>query len=59
MPVVLRDDFEVCDSVATISYNILDDKFLELLDGRNYYDARGHLKTLDYNKDKDLIGKIV
>lgn len=55
----LREDYEKCDSVATVEYRINDDTFLKLLDGRYYYDARGNMKLLDYKKDKDLIGKIV
>lgn len=55
----LRDDYEICDSIQTIDYHILDDQFLLMLNGRNYYDENGELRTLDYNTDKHLIGKVV
>ena len=56
---VLRQDYDTCDSIATIDYHILDDTFLKLLNGRYYYDNHGELKLLDYKKDKHLIGKII
>ena len=31
----------------------------DMLNGRYYYDAHGYLKQLDYDTDKDLIGKVV
>ena len=55
----LREDLEPCDSVIPVTYHINDDEFLSKLDGRYYYDARGNMKYLDYNKDKHLIGKYV
>ena len=55
----LREDYETCDSILTIDYYIKTDEFLKLLDGRNYYDARGNMKTLNYKTDKDLIGKVI
>lgn len=59
MSSTLREDYENCDTIATIDYYIKTDEFLKLLDGRYYYDARGNMKLLDYQKDKDLIGKMV
>lgn len=55
----LRHDYEVCDSAHYIEYEIKNDKFLLLLNGRYYYDTDGTVKQLDYQKDKHLIGKIV
>lgn len=55
----LREDNEMCDSISTIHYTINDDLFLKMLNGRYYYDAHGYLKQLDYDTDKDLIGKVV
>ena len=55
----LREDYETCDTIATIDYYIKTDEFLKLLDGRYYYDARGNMKILDYKTDKNLIGKVV
>ncbi len=56
---ILRQDNEMCDSVATVDYDINNDTFLSLLDGRYYYDEIGEMKLLDYKKDKKLIGKKV
>lgn len=58
-PGYLRNDYETCNSVQYITYTILDDNFLNLLDGRWYLDTRGKLHLLDAKKDKDLIGKKV
>ena len=55
----LREDYEMCDTIATVDYHIKDDQFLKLLNGRYYYDARGNMLLLDYENDKHLIGKIV
>lgn len=55
----LREDYEFCNSVNFITYNIKDDTYLRLLDKRYYYDSKGRLKLLNYKKDKDLIGKMV
>lgn len=55
----LRDDYEECDSIATVDYYIVNDDFLKLLDGRVYYDADGNEKTLVYETDKHLIDKMV
>lgn len=55
--VVLRQDHEICDSTRTITYHIKDERFLEMLDKRNYYDDRGNMHMLDYKKDHHLIGK--
>lgn len=56
---VLRSDFEMCDSIETIDYHIINDEFLRLLNGRYYYDSRGNLQYIDYEKDKDKIGKVL
>ena len=58
-PSVLRKDYEMCDSTAYVEYLIKDETFLELLDKRYYYNTRGEMKLLNYNTDKDLIGKVV
>lgn len=50
---------ECCDSVGYILYNIRDDLFLKLLNGRYYYDQYGNMKLLNYKQDKHLIGKVV
>ena len=55
----LREDYETCDTIATIDYYIKTDEFLKLLNGRYYYDSRGNMKILDYKTDKHLIGKVV
>ena len=59
MSSTLREDYENCDSIATVDYYIKTDEFLKLLDGRYYYDARGNMKLLNYKQDKHLIGKMV
>lgn len=56
---ILRKDYEMCDSSAFVEYRIHNDTFLKLLDKRYYYDTRGELKLLNYQRDKHLIGKIV
>lgn len=53
---VLRKDYEVCDSLEFVNYNIKNDQILKLLDKR-YYVENGELKLLNYFKDKHLIGK--
>lgn len=55
----LREDVEMCDSIRTVDYEIKDDNFLKLLQGRYYYTERGDMKLLNYETDKDLIGKVV
>lgn len=55
----LREDYEVCNSVNFITYHVIDDTYLRLLDQRYYYDSQGRLRLLNYKKDKDLIGKMV
>lgn len=55
----LRNDNEGCDSVVAIHYTINDDQFLKMLNGRWYYDNMGNLKQLNYERDKDLIGKTI
>ena len=54
---VLRQDYETCDTQVFIEYTIINDKMLKMLNGRYYYDGYGALHLLDYNTDKDLIGK--
>lgn len=56
-PGMLRDDYEPCNSVNTITYLIKDELWLELLDQRYYYDNLGEIHLLDWKKDKHLIGK--
>lgn len=56
---VLKTDYEKCDSTAYVTYIIRDDLFLKLLNQRYYYDERGRLKQVDYNRDKHLIGKVI
>lgn len=58
-PSYLRSDFEDCNSIHFISYNVKDETILNLLDQRYYYDSQGNLKLLRSAKDKDLIGKVV
>lgn len=55
----LRNDNESCDTITTIHYTINDDQFLKMLNGRWYYDTRGNLTQLNYDTDKDLIGKTI
>ncbi|MCM1214072.1 MAG: hypothetical protein NC548_06080 [Lachnospiraceae bacterium] len=55
----LSDTTEPCDSITPIHYHIKDDKFLKLLNGRYYYDSRGRMHYLDYERDKHLIGRVV
>lgn len=59
MTSTLREDYEECDTIATITYHIKDDLFLKLLNGRYYYDAHGNMCLLDCRRDKHLIGKMV
>ena len=54
---VLRQDYETCDTQVFIEYTIINDKMLKMLNGRYYYDAHGDLHLLNYDTDKDLIGK--
>ena len=56
-PGQLRKDYEICNSVVPVAYEILDDTWLRLLNDRFYYDGSGELKCLDASKDKHLIGK--
>lgn len=58
-PSRLRDDFEDCNSIAYVSYDIKNETILKLLDQRYYYDEKGNLKLLRYPRDKHLIGKVV
>lgn len=59
MSTTLREDYEPCDTIHTVDYYITSDLFLKLLDGRYFYDETGNLMQLDYDVDKDLIGKVV
>lgn len=54
---VLRKDYEMCNSIRPVMYHVNDDKFLKLLDKRYYYDDRGEMRCIDYEHNKDLIGK--
>lgn len=58
-PGCLRQDYEDCNSVATIAYEIKNETILKLLDQRYYYDNNGELQLLQYPRDKHLIGKII
>lgn len=58
-PGVLREDYEECNSITHVTYHIKNEKFLELLDQRYYYDEHGDRKLLRYPRDKHLIGKMV
>lgn len=58
-PSYLRNDFEDCNSVHYISYNIKNETILKLLDKRYYYDSKGDLKLLEYPRDKHLIGQVL
>ena len=58
-PSILRKDYEMCDSVRPLFYNIKDETFLRLLNNRYYYDEDGEMKLLNEKKDKHLIGKMV
>lgn len=58
-PGYLREDYEICNSVNYITYHIKDDTWLRLLDQRYYYNSKGQLRLLKYDKDKDLIGKVI
>ena len=55
----LRKDNEKCDSTFYVTYKILNQEFLKLLNGRYYYDERGLMRKLDYKTDEHLIGKVV
>ena len=59
MTSMLRDDYEVCDSIAGVDYHVISDEFLYLLNGRYYYDAKGELQLINCEKDKHLIGKYI
>ena len=56
---MLRDDYETCDSIHTISYEIKNREFLQLLDGRYFYNNKGQLCQLIADEDEDLIGKVI
>lgn len=58
-PSYLRHDFETCNSVGGIEYEIKNETWLKLLDNRNYYKPNGELAHLNYKKDRHLIGKVV
>lgn len=54
----LRQDYDTCDTMMPIEYEIINDKMLEMLDGRYYYTENGEMKQLNYKTDKAMIGKI-
>ena len=56
--VTLRQDYERCNSDRPITYHINDALFLQLLNGRYYYN-NGDLCCIDGFKDTFLIGKDV
>ena len=57
--VQLRKDYEMCDSVIPVTYDIKDETFLKMLDKRYYYDEEdnGKMKLLNGKTDTHLIGK--
>lgn len=59
--IVLRKDYQMCDSQVPVEYDIIDDDFLLMLNGRYYYDDQddNKLKCVDGYKDKQLIGRKV
>ena len=57
--VVLRRDYQMCDTTRFISYNIINEDFLMMLNGRYYYDEENNMKCLDGKKDTHLIGKTI
>lgn len=57
--VVLRKDYQMCDSVKRLHYTINDAKFLLMLNGRYYDDEDGNMKCVDGQKDTHLIGKTI
>lgn len=57
--ITLRHDNVMCDSVATIPFEIKNEKYLEGMNGHYYYDEIGKIRCLNYKRDKDLIGKTI
>lgn len=57
--IVLRKDYQMCDSEVPVTYDILDDNFLLMLNGRYYYDDQDNdkMKCVDGKNDKQLIGR--
>lgn len=53
----LRSDYQMCNSQRPIWYTIDSDEFLKMLNGRWYYDEKGEMHQIIYQKDKELIGK--
>lgn len=56
---VLRKDYQMCDSEVPVTYDILNEDFLLMLNGRYYYDDQDgdKMKCLDGKKDTHLIGR--
>lgn len=47
-----------CGSTRYLHYFVENDDYLDMVDGKYYLDEKSNtLKVIDYNKDKDLIGK--
>ena len=55
--VTLRKDHVACNSIRPVWITIESDAMLKMYDGRYYYDTFMNEHIVDYNKDKDLIGK--
>ena len=57
--VLLRTDYEMCDSTRTLQYTIIDQQWLTALNGRYYYDDQdgNKMKCVDRFKDQHLIGR--
>ena len=57
--VLLRKDYEECDSEVPIFYNVINKDFLLMLNGRNYYTSDGSLRMINGYKDTHLIGSVI
>ena len=55
--VTLRKDHVACNSIRPVWITIENDDMLKMYDGRYYYDTFMNEHIVDYNRDKDLIGK--
>ena len=62
--IMLKNDYDMCDTTKFVTYGIKDATWLTLLNGRYYYDDmdldeknKPKLKCVDYKKDKHLIGR--
>ena len=59
------DNIEDCGTKHYVEYHIENDRKLKMINGRNYYDIidgkadYDHLKTIDADNDKNLIGKTI